>query len=131
MSLAKWLQDRLGSPSPGRGCRHVKCLVCRADVLAGLDEDQAALAAIVDPVALSPYGEVEALIGGRKTYELRRQGQGLALWYRHHWHISRFPASDGVIVLASHKCGTAKLPSVEIKPLPGKVGLPHDAEPPF
>jgi len=105
--------------------------VCKGDVLAGLDEDKCALAAVVDPTPLSPLGEALALMDGRKSYELKRHNSGLALWYRHAWHISRFPASDQVIVLSDHRCGSAKLPGVEIKPLPGKVGLPYDAEPPF
>lgn len=131
MSLPRWLSERIGTPTRGRGCRHTKCLVCQSDVLAGFDEDRCALAVVVDPAPLTALSEALALLDGRRSYELKRLNQGLALWYRD-WHdISARPASDANIVMTDHKCGAAKLPSVEIKPAPKKEGLPYDAEPPF
>lgn len=131
MSLSRWLVERLGTPTRGRGCRHTKCIVCSSDVLAGFDEDKMAQAVVVDPTPLDTEGEALALLDKRRSYELKRHGQGLALWYRDRYDISARPASDVDIVMTDHRCGAAKLPSVEIKPAPKKEGLPYDAEPPY
>jgi len=109
-------------------------LVCKADVLAGFDEDHCASAVIADPYPLSALGEALALLENRRSYELRRHNDGLALWVRDHWQIGGSPASDEVIVLTDHVCGKAKLPDVKIptvKPGMKKKGLPYDDEPPF
>ena len=132
MSLPKWLQQRLGTPTRGRGVRHVKCAFgCRRDVLAGFDEDVAASLAIVDPVPLSPLGEALARIEGRVTYRLGRHNDGSALWQRTALNITSAPASAEAIVFADHKCGHAPLPSVEVKAAPDAKGPDYDAEPPF
>jgi hypothetical protein len=93
-----------------------------------------AKAVVVDPTPLAPLGEALALIEGRRSYQLLRHNQGLALWVRDHWQIAGSPASDETIVLTDHRCGGAKLPEVEITPISAgkaKKGLPYDAEPPF
>lgn len=134
MTIPTWLKDRLGTPTRNRGCKATKCAFgCRQDVLAGFDEDDMALPAIVDPVPLAPLGEALARLQQRKTYRLARHNQGLALWVRTALEISNHPASDEWIVVAEHKCHAPPLPSVDIEPLPvgAKKGLPYDAEPPF
>lgn len=133
MNVPKWLKDRIGVPTRGRGCKATKCLVCQQSILAGLDEDQMAMPALVDPIPLSPLGEALALMDGRHTYKLARHKQGLALWRRTHFNIRAHPASEETIVVADHKCGGPKFPAVEIQSLPArsKKGLPYDDEPPF
>lgn len=134
MAIPKWLRSRLGTPAKGRGCRCVRCIVCRSDLVVGLDNDTCASRAICDPVPLSVIGEALALLDGRRTYELSRHGSGLALYHRDHWQISGRHASDTCIVLADHKCGTPPLPSIKIQPAPlttPKNSLIYDNEPPF
>jgi hypothetical protein len=134
VTLPRWLKDRIGEPTRGRGCRATKCLVCKSDVLAGFDDDFAARAVVVDPMPLSPLGEALALIENRRSYELGRYGAGLALSLRDHWQIAGRPASDETIVLTDHRCGAPSLPAVEIPKVAagsGKKGLAYDDEPPF
>lgn len=133
MAIPKWLKQRIGTPTRGRGCKATKCAFgCRQDVLAGPDEDQMAVAAIVDPIPLSALGEALARMSGRPTYTLGRHNEGLALWLRNALDIANHPASDEVIVVAAHKCHTPELPSVEIQSGPAKTkGLAYDNEPPF
>ena len=132
MTLSRWLRDRLGTPARGRGAKATKCLVCKADILAGPDEDQMALPAVVDTTPLSPWGEAAARIQGRRTYRLHRHKEGLALTVRMALNITNHPASDEMIVLADHKCHTPELPSVEIRPAPEKTrGIAYDNDPPF
>lgn len=133
MTLPRWLRDRLGTPTRGRGCRATKCIVCRGDVLAGFDEDQCAALVIADPTPLSPLGEALALIEGRRSYRLERYKDGAALWFRSHWQIQGAPASTETIVLTDHKCGAPQLPGVEITPIPAakmKTAVLYD-DPPF
>lgn len=134
MTLPNWLKERIGTPTRGRGTKPTKCIVCKADVLAGFDNDTCAQAAITDPNPLSPLGEALALIDKRRTYELSRHGAGLALYHRDHWQISGRHPSDTIIVLTDHKCGTPPLPGITINPNPlttsGKE-LIYGSDPPF
>lgn len=134
MTLPNWLKERIGTPTRGRGAKPARCIVCRADVLAGMNEDTSAFATITDPIPLSPLGEALALLDGRRTYRLARHNQGLALWVRTHWDIQGHPASDENITLTDHKCGAPPLPTITIKPIPltqPKKSLIYDNNPPF
>jgi hypothetical protein len=73
---------------------------CGQHVLIGLDGDRAALTAIVDPYALSPLGEVQALTASRRTYRLRT---GM-LDPRDRWNIPGHPPGHDLTVLAAHDC---------------------------
>ena len=133
MAIPKWLRSRLGTPARGRGCRAVKCLVCRSDVVAGPDEDRMAMPAICDPVALSPLGEALALLEDRRSYRLERYKDGSALTLRTHWDIAGHPAGEETIVVCDHRCGAPQLPGVEITPIPAatkKSAVLFD-DPPF
>jgi hypothetical protein len=68
--------------------------------MVGLDRDRCALGARVDPYALSPAGEVEAIRAGRKTYHYRN-GE---LDPRDRWSIPGSPPTHDLIVLAEHDC---------------------------
>jgi hypothetical protein len=98
-----------------------------------MSEDVAAQMALVDPYPLSPLGEMLALIDGRKTYQLGKYDEGLALWQRDKWQIAGRAAGPDWIILTDHKCeSTARFPSVEIPLLPGKQDGPiEDNDPPF
>ncbi len=131
MELPDWLQQRLGKPSRRRGAKGTKCIKCFQSILVGMSEDVAAFMALVDPVALAPLGEMLALIDGRKTYQLGKYDEGLALWQRDRWQIAGHPASPDWIILTDHKCeSTAKFPSVEVPLIPQKESV-VDNDPPF
>lgn len=115
MSLPGWLKESLGTPTRGRGAKAAKCIVCKADVIAGFDEDVCARAVVVDPHPLSELGEALALIEGRSSYRLAPQGKGMALWVRDHWQIAGTGASDTVWVFTDHKCHSAPFPGVTVK----------------
>jgi hypothetical protein len=130
MSLPAWLRDRLGSSTRGRGCRAAKCIVCKADVLVGFDEDVCARAVVADPHPLSELGEALALIEGRRSYRLAKRGEGMALWYRNRWMIQGEGASDTVWVLTDHKCHSATFPGVKIKAKAYSKAIPSNTDPP-
>jgi len=69
-------------------------------VLIGLDAPALALTAIVEPIALSPLGEVCALSEGLRTYLFMR-GE---LTHRDHWNVAGMPASTHNRVLPQHRC---------------------------
>lgn len=121
---ATWLRDHLVAsghmtetgltrrarlrPCPG----HIKTPVdrrrCPALVLAGLDDDKCALEARADPTPLSPLGEALAVVEGRITYTLRREGPGWVLDSRDHHAIDHAPAGSRPRhdVVRQHRCGT-------------------------
>ena len=75
---------------------------CGRVVLTGLDADDVAMTAVVDPEPLDVLGECVALLTGRMTYDRADEGDGRPiLWMRYPHHISeprRWP------VLAEHRC---------------------------
>jgi hypothetical protein len=134
MSLPKWLRESLGTPVRGRGAAAAKCIVCKADVIAGFDEDLCARAVVVDPHPLSELGEALALIEGRRSYRLAVRGEGMALWVRNQWQIAGEGASDTVWVFTDHKCHTVPFPGVKVSAWRRRVAakVPSDTEePPF
>lgn len=52
-----------------------RCRRCGRGVLSGLDGDVLAFDVDADPIALTPSGEVGALLAGRRTYALRTAGR--------------------------------------------------------
>ena len=132
MELPTWLQQRLGKPSRRRGAKGTQCIVCHRPILVGMSEDVAAQLALVDPIPLSPLGEMLALIDGRKSYQLGKYDEGLALWERDRWAIAGHAAGPDWIILTDHKCeSTAKFPSVEIPLSASQKGSVEDDDPPF
>lgn len=81
---------------------------CPDLVLAGLDDDWAALEARTDPLPLSPLGEALAAVEDRATYALSRTGAGWMLDRRDHHKITYAPAGSRSRrdVVRQHRCGT-------------------------
>lgn len=82
-----------------RKAKLIACVRCDEPVLRGLDADIAAFPARTDIYPLSLHGEVQALMAGRRTYELRL-GE---LDHRDRWMITGRPASS-ITVVADHVC---------------------------
>ena len=129
MTLPAWLKERIGTPGR-RNTSSRRCRTCKAVTLTGLDEDRCAFQAVVDPTPLTPMGEALALLGGRRTYELRTSTTGLALWLRSKRHISAHKASDKCLVVADHECNSAPLPRVKVPAL-SKLEVSDSDIPPF
>lgn len=112
--LAPWLKQHLIAQGildeNGIGRRAVvrTCPTCKATTITGLDDDTAALTARVDPHPLTPLGEALALIDGRPTYRLHRDGGRLVLDTRTHLDIQAHPAGTrlGEDILRTHHCGS-------------------------
>jgi len=102
---------------------------CGATVLHGLDADNAAGTATVDPTPLDPTGEMLALLGNRPTYDYRPQTQELD-GPRTALRITWAPANTrpGIHTLPAHICNTPPLPHLDIPAPPTKEAT--DA-PPF
>lgn len=102
--LAQLLVDRGAITEGGisRRARLRRC-PCGLPVLAGLDDDIAALEAACDPARVSRHGEALALLDARRTYELRADGK---LRARDRHAIARRPAGPERTVLAAHRCPT-------------------------
>lgn len=65
-----------------------RCPVCRAEVRSG--DDDLGIAVIVELRQLDPIGELEAILGGRRTYTLYLFADSLA--HRSAGRIVRHPA---------------------------------------
>lgn len=109
-----WLRDHLVAAGQvtetgvARTARIRACDDCRAQVLAGLDSDIAALEAYCDPQPLSRIGEAIALLEGRRTLTLRREGRGWVLDWRDSHEIAGAPATSQPRrdVVREHRCRT-------------------------
>lgn len=89
----------------GRRAQPRFCPTCRARILAGLDDDKAALRADVDPSPVTALGEMLAQLEGRRTYALVHNFGRLVLDYRDAGRIAYRPAGSGRLdVLAEHRC---------------------------
>lgn len=102
-----------------RRARLRPCRRCGADTLVGLDADQCAFERHVDPEPLSALGEVLAVLEGRKTFNLARQGVGYVLHPRPSRYIAANPAGidKGVEdVLRQHRCQPRPLTDAELAP---------------
>ena len=73
---------------------------CGFPTLAGIDARVAGLDAWCDLGQLSPYGELHALLDGRRTYRLHR-GE---LDPRDRWNTAGHPAGHDLPVFAEHRC---------------------------
>lgn len=111
-----WLRDHLIASGHltetglARRARLMRCPEpdCRDQVLAGLDDDRCALEARTDATPLSALGEALAVVEGRPTYSLRREGPGWVLDRRDHHRIAWAPAGSQPRhdVVRQHRCGT-------------------------
>lgn len=121
--------------SVGRNARGRRCRDCGDWVLAGLDGDRCAEAVHVDPTPLSALGEAMALIAGKGTYALRREGPAFRIDHRHRWAIAAKPAGtpgQRYDVVASHACsdtGPTGPLAIESVLIPPKVS--NHEHPPF
>jgi hypothetical protein len=118
-TVPKWVIDSIHADlerpeQPGfwRKARGRRCSVCRATVLAGLDDDcSTAERATVDPTAVSALGEAWAVADGRVSYRLSGSGvRMLKLWRRDSWDIwlDVIGTTDslGVVqIVVAHRCG--------------------------
>ena len=77
-----------------------ECPSCGAPVIAAL-VDRVMPAVAVDPVALTPLGELQALMAGRRTFDHWHEG----LDARTAWTIARCPADPDHPVRPEHRCG--------------------------
>jgi hypothetical protein len=110
MTLTTWmarvLADRDGAPI---GARYAAPRLhhCGAWTLIGLDDDVLAFTARVDPIPLTPAGELACVLAGRPTYDLTRRGTRRVLDARDdHALRARPPAAPGARydVLPAHRC---------------------------
>lgn len=107
-----WLRDHLirsghmTETGATRKARLRPCPGCPHDVLVGLDDVMCALEVQADPVPLSELGEALAVLQGRRTFHLRREGSGWVIDRRDAADISAEPASTGrrTDVLLEHAC---------------------------
>jgi hypothetical protein len=89
---------------------------CRGLVLAGFDGDVCAFDAFAEPAALTPGGEVEALLDDRVTFDL----EGGRMYRRDRWTIAGRPPTALRAVLAEHRC-QHPLPAAWLAPVPDPV----------
>lgn len=114
----------------------IRTCSCRQLVLAGLDDDTCALEVTCDPHPLSPLGEALALVEGRRTLALHRDGSRWVLDRRDSYDITAEPAGTKhrEDVVREHRCTSGPPPAglygpsryPEITP-----PLPSNAAPPF
>lgn len=110
-----WLRDHLvasGHMTETGATRRarIRTCSCKADVLIGLDSDVAALEVTCDPCPLSRLGEALALLDGRRTLTLRREGRGWVLDWRDAHEITSAPAASQQRrdVVRQHRCRTGQ-----------------------
>lgn len=105
--MPTWLRRRLeatgkwDSDGTTRAARARTCRRCHTRVLVGLDADRCAMTATVDVDELDPVGELTALLAGRETYTLAKDGPRLVLDFRDQWRIAGAPRGP---VFATHIC---------------------------
>jgi hypothetical protein len=115
MPIAPWLRQHLQDTGRWNG-DHIATTAklathtCGQPVLTGLDSDLCAWPATVDPLPLTPTGEMLALLGGRTTYDYWTNAR--QLHRRIDVAIRGRPATDtgSTRVLATHICNTPPLP---------------------
>lgn len=99
---------RLDADGINRRAHASQCQKCRAVVMVGLDDDKCAMTVRVDPVPLTPVGELEVLLAGRRTYDLGWSAErGYRVDPRSAAHIAAAPAgsSPAADVVGEHRCG--------------------------
>lgn len=109
-----WLTDHLiraGYMSETGSTRRLRlrsCRGCGEKVANGLDDVICAFEVDADPVPLSPLGEALAMLEGRRTVAVHREGDRYVLDQRDAEHVAKRPAGSGTRedVLRLHSCGT-------------------------
>lgn len=91
-----------------RSARLARCDECHRPVLAGLDDDVAAMPVQCEPHEIDLQGETLALLLGLRTYTLTRRiqarGLGWNLDLRDRWAIAKGQRTP---LLAQHRCDVA------------------------
>lgn len=140
MNTRTWLRDHLiaGGHLTETGLTRrarIRVCACSARVLVGLDDDVCALESAVDPEPLNQLGEALALLEGRYTLSLRRDGRGFVLDRRHRFEIAAKPAGTQprTDVVREHRCGSRELADAETALTAFGEARPvrHFAAPPF
>lgn len=128
--LVRHLQNigAMGNDRVGRRAHATRCRYCPCSILVGLDGDRCAWVARVDPLPLSPIGEVLAILGGRRTYALHAGIGRLELVARDRWQIEGAPAGTRYDVVAAHVCGAVPLPQA---PSVNRMPEPPPLLPPY
>lgn len=126
---------RMTESGLGRAARVRQC-GCGLPILAGLDDEIAALEASVDPVPIGPLGEMLARIEHRATFDLRREGKRWVLDYRDYRRITARPAGSQqrVDVVREHRCGSRPVSDPEAVATSfaeTRPRLPAGSTPPF
>lgn len=119
----------------GRRARPRTCR-CGNQILAGLDDDTAALEAHADPWPLTALGEALAHIEGRHAWALHHHGGRYVLDWRDASRITHQPAGSRtrMDVLREHRCGTPPPVGQLIAPSSFRTpahDLPPGSPPPF
>ena len=137
-----WLLDHLiraghvTETGATRRARIRTCPSCHEPILIGLDADSCAIEAHVDPTPLTALGEALAVVEGRWTWALRREGTRYVLDPRDHHDIAWAPAATvaRTDVLRAHRCHTDPATGALTAPTSfaeAAPALPADATPPF
>lgn len=131
--MQPWLFDQLVTSGvvDARGVndrpRARRCPTCAAPTIAAW-QDGILDTVHVDPVALTPLGELQALSAGRRTFTHWGGDLG-GLATRRATTIGRVPPGVTTCpVRPEHRCGS---PPLDVVPERGATQLPPDAPPPF
>lgn len=129
-SMPAWLKRHLidtgvltesGLGRKARLRRHQRCGI---PTLAGLDADLLAFEASCDLGELTAAGEANALLEGRRTYELSVRSE---LHHRDRYAIKARPAGGSTTVLAEHRCDQP-IPAAWCVPAPKPAARRPDTE---
>ena len=123
-------------PSGWRGAVAQHCRQCRAPILVGLDQDQAAIQVTVTATPLTALGEALHQLAGTPTYTLTRHGRhGIKLTRRRADNITQQPAgSPRIDVLPAHQCQPPPLPPEACtarQVAPPQTDIDRNTPPPF
>lgn len=123
-------------PSGWRGAIAQYCRQCRAPILIGLDQDQAAIQVTVTATPLTALGEALHQLAGIPTYTLTRHGRrGIKLTRRQADNITQQPAgSPRIDVLPAHRCQPPPLPPEACtarQVAPPQTDIDRNTPPPF
>ena len=119
--LPEWLIESLAArglhdaDGVRRSARLTRCDECHRPVLAGLDDDVAAMPVKCEPHEIDVQGETLALLLGLRTYTLTRRvrakGLGWNLDLRDRWAIA---GGQRTALLAQHRCDVAMPPAKKL-----------------
>ena len=106
----------MANRAPG-GIRATWCSQCKAPILTGLDSDNCAFDARVDPTPLTSLGEFVAKLNNLTTYDVSRPSGTTRLQRRSARRIAAHPAGGCAAtlgpydVLAAHQCHVTMPPT--------------------